>query len=46
MSHNNSSTNTRMSPRDVTRKYAVEIVVEHAQSGTIIQLEVIIFPQI
>jgi hypothetical protein len=45
MSHN-SSTNTKVSPRDVTRKYAVKIVVEHAQSGTIIQLEVIIFPHI
>jgi hypothetical protein len=32
-----------MSPTDVTGKYAVKIVVEHAQRGTVIQLEVIRF---
>jgi hypothetical protein len=32
--------NTRLSPEDVTGKYAVTIMVEHAQSGAITQIEV------
>jgi hypothetical protein len=34
---------TRMSQIDIATKYAVKIVVEHVQSGTVRQLEVIFF---
>jgi hypothetical protein len=37
---------TRLSSREVTRKYALKIVVKHANSGTVIQMEVIFLPQI
>jgi hypothetical protein len=33
---------TRLVRREVTRKYAVKITVKHAQSGTMIKVEVII----
>jgi hypothetical protein len=35
--------NNRLSPKDVTGRSAVKIVVKHAQSGAITQFEVIIF---
>jgi hypothetical protein len=34
---------TRLSPREVTRKYTVENMVKHAESETMIQMEVIIY---